>query len=114
MKTSIIKLSITLFLSLCIVTSCDKDEVDPINPEASDINEYIFGLDYDQEALLNLQNTGGAPSETTPIGQPYNDDQTPDQGTILQCTVQDYGLESNFSDVAILRPNIDVIYPKEL
>ena len=46
---------LTVLLILALF-SCNKDEnfSDPINPDAESINEYIFGLNYDPEAMLNV------------------------------------------------------------
>lgn len=101
-------------LLILAVFSCNKDEnfSDPINPDAESINEYIFGLNYDPEAMLNVQDTGGSASQRTLNSQ--NTDNTVYEGNIVNCVTKDYTLESNFDDVAILRPVAGVIYPGAL
>jgi hypothetical protein len=106
--------TITL-LALCFFAfyGCSKDENEAsINPEAADINAYILGLSYNQDVLLNVQETGGAASERTVTNEYPTSDVN--QGTVFACNVKDYNLESNFDDVAILRPTNGVIFPGAL
>ncbi len=110
--------------------SCSKDEnpedPDPItqpdptpdpdpegNGELSEINLLISNLSYDPESLLNVKDTGGAPSSRTKTNE-KNTNTGPIQGEITTCLEQDYTLDSNFEDVAILRPTNGVIYPGAL
>lgn len=103
-----------LLFSLLIFTACSKDEDGPSsNPDAGDINAFIASLTYDANSLLNVQETGGAPSERT-LNDFYTETNPPDQGTIFECQVDEYTLESNFADVAILRPSTGVVYPGAL
>ena len=112
--------------------SCSKDEdpeePDPItqpspdpnpepdpegNGELSEINLLISNLSYDPESLLNVKDTGGAPSARTKTDE-KSTNSGPIQGEITACLEQDYTLESNFEDVAILRPTNGVIFPGAL
>ncbi len=138
MKTIIQKMRTWSTLALCVtlltVYSCSKDE-DPEEPienggdnngdgngdenggndpsELDAINTTIANLSYNADELLNVQDTGGAASERT-----LNDENTtnsgPNQGKLFECRTEDYSLESNFDDVAILRPTNGVIFPGAL
>ena len=106
-----VTLGITLLL---LVAACSKeDDTSGTNPDASNINSYIASLSYDANSLLNLQETGGSASERTLLNE-YSEASTPVQGTVFDCQIQDFSLESNFDDVAILRPTNDIIYPGAL
>ncbi|MEM5564865.1 thiol-activated cytolysin family protein [Psychroserpens sp. AS72] len=110
MKTNFLLIVLVVF----IVFSCDKDEdfIEPTNPDAESINAYIFGLNFDPEAMLNVQDTGGNASERTLNGE--SNSNNVNQGVTTTCQTKDYTLESNFDDVAILRPVSGVIYPGAL
>ena len=122
-----------LGLSLLIV-SCSKEEPEPTpdpnpisnpdpdpdpnpdpegNPDLQAINALISSLAYSPEDLLNVQNTGGAPSEKT-LTDERNTTSNPNQGIVETCERQDYNMESNFEEVAILRPTSGIIYPGAL
>lgn len=105
---------VVIALFVLMAFSCDKDEdfIDPTNPDAESINDYIFGLNYDPEAMLNVQDTGGNASERTLNSDSF--DENISQGLITGCQTREYTLESNFDDVAILRPVSGVIYPGAL
>ncbi len=106
---------ITCICSAFIFTSCSKEDDGGggESPDAASINEYIASLTYNKDELLNLQDTGGLASERTIT---FEDETTssPNQGTITGCQIKDYNLESNFDDVAILRPTNGIIYPGAL
>lgn len=109
------KASMVFTLSMFLFNCSEPDDSDDPtgNPNASSINEYIFGLNYDPNELLNVRNTGGEPSnrEETGTNEGYTD---PVNGTTSFCSTTSFSLDSNFSDVAILRPNVDAIYPGAL
>ena len=122
-------------VTLCFAVSCSKDEsTDPptetggnnggnnnggnnggsnANDDLEEINSTIANLTYNPDELLNVKDTGGAASERT-----LNSDNTvntgPTLGQIFECRTQQYSLESNFDDVAILRPTNGVIFPGAL
>lgn len=89
------------------------DDVPSINPDAQSIIEYINGLSYNQQELLNEQDTGLVPSTRIP-GVPVVEANPPVEGEILTCTTTDYDLFSNFENIAILRPNLSSVYPGAL
>ncbi|MEX0291650.1 MAG: thiol-activated cytolysin family protein [Flavobacteriaceae bacterium] len=136
MKTKRMKLKLVHYLLIfCLLPlafqSCSKDtaepEPDPIsnpdpkedpegpdeNSNLDDINTLISNLSYNPEDLLNVQNTGGAPSQKTKTNE-NNSTTGPKQGVMETCKTRDYDLASNFDDVAILRPTSGVIYPGAL
>ena len=105
---------IILLCSIVLFTACSKEENEnSSNPEAGDINAYIASLPYDPNSMLNVQETGGVSSLRT-LNDEYIETSYPDQGTVFECDVFDYTLDSNFDDVAILRPTNGVIYPGAL
>mgnify|MGYP001800325334 FL=1 len=140
MKSIIQKVSQWFVMLLCLtlltVYSCSKDESsapeppienggdrdgddngnDDGNSENDDldaINSTIAELSYDADDMLNVQDTGGAASERT-LTDENNTNSGPTQGKILECRTEDYSLESNFDDVAILRPTNGVVFPGAL
>ncbi|MEP2937615.1 MAG: thiol-activated cytolysin family protein [Gilvibacter sp.] len=110
LKTSILLAASFIF----ILASCSKeDDGGGTSPDANLINEYLFGLSYNPDELLNVQDTGGLSSERT-LTFEDTDVELPESGTVQSCEIQDYTLESNFDDVAILRPTNGIIYPGAL
>ncbi|MDC8004205.1 thiol-activated cytolysin family protein [Aureisphaera galaxeae] len=104
-----------LVLSLVFFSSCstEDDGGGGENPEANSITEYILSLTYSPDVMLNVQDTGGLSSERTLTAEDVTTS-SPNQGTVVECQVADYSLESNFDDVAILRPTNGIIYPGAL
>ncbi|WP_149303055.1 thiol-activated cytolysin family protein [Pareuzebyella sediminis] len=102
---------------ICFLASCSKDEAGEAepktNPNAQEIDDIIANLSYDASALLNVQDTGGASSERT-LKREQPSQQGPTQGNIRTCLTQEYSLESNFDDVAVLRPTNGIIWPGAL
>ncbi len=103
---------------LVALNSCSKDaggeEPGPKpNPEANEIATVIANLSYDANALLNVQETGGTPSERTLINE-NSSNSGPSLGYVETCETKDYSLESNFDDIAILRPTNGIIWPGAL
>lgn len=110
-----LKLLTCLTLALLIFNCSEPDDsAGPAeNPNAGSINEYIFGLNYDANDLLNVKDTGGEPNSRVPISSETGFSE-PINGQTSYCGITNYSLDSNFDDVAILRPNIDAIYPGAL
>ena len=121
MKTakSALQIMIGFSIALLIFTSCSTEDdgvIGGTSPDANTINEYILGLSFNHEELLNTQNIPDGESDRD-VGEAYDDDSvpsTPQQGTVYSCTLTDVDLATNFDDVAILRPTADVIYPGAL
>ena len=108
-----------VLLTVVLFMGCSKsdlvEETDPLevtNPEAVDINTYIQNLTYNPQDLLNTQNIDDLPSKRTENTKSKTHD--PDKGKIETCVTKDYGLQSNFSDIAILKPHNGVLYPGAL
>lgn len=105
-----------LFALALVALNCSKPEDDDTvdeNPFAASINEYLLGLSYDGNTLLDVKDTGGEPSKRTPTYE-FDGFTDPVNGQTSECSIVDYSLDSNFDDVAILRPNLDAIYPGAL
>ncbi|MCB0382461.1 MAG: thiol-activated cytolysin family protein [Psychroserpens sp.] len=108
---------ILLFAITLVVFNCskadDSDGGEDENPFAASINEYLLGLSYDANTLLDVKDTGGMPNsrENTSNSQGNT---PPVNGQTSLCYIANYSLDSNFDDVAILRPNLDAIYPGAL
>jgi thiol-activated cytolysin len=105
---------VILLLFIFLYSGCSEDPVAPedkVTNEAS-INEYIQKLSYDQETLLNYQETGGQSSSQEIIS---SDTATSNSGTEqVTCISTKYNLRQNFEDIAILRPTSGVIWPGAL
>ncbi|MDC7996613.1 thiol-activated cytolysin family protein [Gilvibacter sediminis] len=93
--------------------STEDDGLEGVTPDANSINEYLLQLSYNQDELLEVQETGGLASSRE-VSFEDEDPGEPVQGTITGCTTTGYNLYSNFDQIAILRPSIGVIYPGAL
>ena len=102
-----------LLVILCafLVGACDSGPgVGPeANPDANSIGDYLAGLNYDADALLNVQPSDAA---RTPVDTTTTTEQ--DGNVERVCTRTTYNLENNFEEIAILRPTADVIWPGSL
>ncbi len=107
------KFAFGCFVLACLFSCSTDDDISNSNPEATSISDYIYSLTYNADELLNVQDTGGLASERTLLSEEENTD-PPNQGTIVGCQVKEYNLESNFDDVAILRPTSGIIFPGAL
>ena len=117
MKTQLLTLKSLLSITvICIIVSCSKEDASnnevAKNPDASNINNFILNLNYNQNELLGVEETGGeallkTPGETTTDGS-YA------EGIVTDCKSIDYNLKVNFEDVAILRPTNGIVYPGAL
>ena len=109
-----------LLIALCtfLFAACDSAPgVDGNNPDGpgdddpagASIGDYLAGLNYDADALLNVQ-----PSDAA--REPVDTASTTEQDGTTQrtCTRTTYTLQNNFEEVAILRPTQDVIWPGAL
>lgn len=104
-----------LLIALCafLVAACDSapgvDDSDNTNPDGESIGDYLAGLNYDADALLNVQPSDAA---RTPVDTTTTTEQ--DGNVERVCTRTSYNLENNFEEIAILRPTADVIWPGSL
>ncbi len=79
------------------------------SPDGAAIGDYLASLNYDPDALLNVQPSDAARTAvdtTTTTEQDGNAERV--------CTRTSYNLQNNFEEVAILRPTQDVIWPGSL
>ncbi|MFD2725891.1 thiol-activated cytolysin family protein [Hyunsoonleella rubra] len=121
MKTQLLTIKplfkVTCFTILLLCFACSKDEItDPgpkTNPEAMDIKDYVANLSYNASSMLNVQDTGGQPSERS-LTSNRNASPTNSLGYTTTCNTKKYSLETNFDDVAILRPTNGIIWPGAL
>ncbi|PCJ94855.1 MAG: hypothetical protein COA50_10750 [Flavobacteriaceae bacterium] len=122
---TIMKIKPIFLVGIILITmySCSKetsgsgddggDPKEELNLNLEEIDVVIANLSYDADALLNVKDTGGASSERTLVNE-LNTTTGPILGIIETCKTEDYNLESNFDDVAILRPTNGVVWPGAL
>lgn len=123
MKTPLLTIKpifrVIYLVTLIVFFGCSKEEADSgepevkQNPEAAEISDLISNLSYDSNSLLNVKDTGGAPSERTLTNTKPSTTPT-SLGYYQTCEEKFYTLESNFNDVAILRPTNGIIWPGAL
>lgn len=112
MRTGLLLLSL-----LFIVFACSKDEDgdsnDDVSMEEEGIRDVIANLSYDPGELLGVVGSGSTRTEKTPVGSV---DAAPDteNNVTRKCTTTTYNLETNFEDIAILKPNAGIIWPGAL
>lgn len=106
-----------LFALALVALNCskpdDSSDEEEENPFAASINEYLLGLNYDGNTLLEVKNTGGLPNFREETSSSMGNT-PPVNGQTSFCSTANWSLDSNFDDVAILRPNLDAIYPGAL
>lgn len=98
-----------------LIVSCDpagKEEPLKTSPDAESISEFIRALNFDANSLFNVQNISGATNRQEVGGAIKKT--TPGQGDYTECSTQKVSLQSNFEEIAILRPTDGVIYPGAL
>src|SRR6056297_472154 len=105
-----------LLIALCafFAAACDsapgaEDDSDNTNPAGESIGDYLASLNYDADALLNVQ-----PSDAARTAVDTTTTTEQDGNVERVCTRTTYNLENNFQDVAILRPTADVVWPGSL
>ena len=105
-----------LVIVLCafLAAACDsapgaEDDSDTTNPAGESIGDYLAGLNYDADALLNVQ-----PSDAARTAVDTTTTTEQDGNVERVCTRTTYNLENNFEEIAILRPTADVIWPGAL
>lgn len=96
------------FLFLFSVVSCEK-EVDPVQ-QAKDISDYIRMLNYDPNAMLNVQDIPGG-SLRTETGSQVVSNFDSGNNSFTVCQEVDYNLQQNAEQVAIIRPTNGIIWP---
>lgn len=109
---------IFLFVLIVSASSCSKtddssDTDDQGNPEASNINDYIQGLNFDPSTVLNTHFLGSDESELT-ISNQSSYDGWIIAGNETACVETQYELKANFYNIAILKPIEEFVYPGAL
>jgi len=105
-----------LLIALCafFAAACDsapgaEDDSDNTNPAGESIGDYLASLNYDADALLNVQ-----PSDAARTAVDTTTTTEQDGNVERVCTRTTYNLENNFEEIAILRPTADVVWPGSL
>jgi thiol-activated cytolysin len=93
-----------------VIFSCDDEGIDPAKQE-QEISEYIKGLSYDPNEILDVQNISGG-SLKTALDTTTNN--TLVNNNLTVCTDVKYNLQQNAEQVAIIRPTNGVIWPGAL
>jgi len=103
-------LSVTAFIVMLIAFIACKKEFDYV-AQTQEISQYIKGLNYDPDAMLEVQNINGGllktPTDTITDSSLINDDLT-------VCVEVEYSLQQNAEQVAIIRPTNGIIWPGAL
>ena len=113
-KNRLIKNIVIISVFAFLYISCSEDSPTGIDPaeNAAGIQEYIAKLNYDQETMLNQQDTGGEESVKS-ILQDTSDTYTSGNSTTV-CRTTTYNLKKNFDQIAILRPTTGIVWPGAL
>ncbi|MBP0905355.1 thiol-activated cytolysin family protein [Mariniflexile gromovii] len=122
MKTQLLTIrnimnSFMFAIFLIFLSGCSKEELvdsgQRENPDAQNISDLIKNLSYNANTLLNVKETGGGPNKRTKTSD-KNTSTSPNLGYYETCNTKKYSLETNFDDVAILRPTNGIIWPGAL
>ena len=126
MKTNQSRLKIALrampLMFLLIIVACSSDgsmeptiSLDDDMPMGGEetINDVVSNLSYDPDELLGVVGTGSTSTDKTPVS---TEDAPPEfeNNVTTNCTTTTYNLETNFEDIAILKPNSGIIWPGAL
>ncbi len=125
MKTNQSQLKITLrvlsIMILFIIVGCSSDDsMEPVGGSDDDgpvgeesISEVIANLSYNPNELLGVVGSGSTTSQKVPVNTV---DAPPEfeNNVTTNCTTTTYSLETNFEDIAILKPNAGIIWPGAL
>ena len=105
---------IALLLALVLSSYACQESEEPLarSAESPQISEYLKNLSYESDALLNVQETGGAPSKREVVDENVNVSKA--NGVEVTCATKFYNLKNNFEDVAILRPTNGIVWPGAL
>ncbi|MDT0621611.1 thiol-activated cytolysin family protein [Croceitalea vernalis] len=126
MKTNQSQLKIAMrvlsLMLLLIIVACSSDEViEPVGGSDDEvpmgneetIDDVVANLSYDPDQLLGVVGTGSTITEKVPVD---TEDAPPEfeNNVTTNCTTTTYSLETNFEDIAILKPNAGIIWPGAL
>jgi thiol-activated cytolysin len=102
-----LSLSVTSFIVILIVVFACKKEIDPA-ARALEISGYIKNLNYDPNAMLNVQGIDGG-SLKTQTNSVTN--KAMENNNLIVCQEVSYNLKQNAEQVAIIRPTNGIIWP---
>lgn len=105
-----LSLSVTAFIVILIVVFACKKEFDPV-AQTQEISQYIKGLNYDPNAILNVQSIDGG-SLKTQTNSTTN--KVLQNNNLIVCQEVAYNLKQNAEQVAIIRPTNGIIWPGAL
>ncbi len=89
------------------------DEEEPKPSNTAELDAHLATLQYNSDDTLNVQEiAGGAPSSRAAGEETTSENR--DRNTLIKCTTTPYNLQTNFSEVAILRPTNGVVFPGAL
>ena len=95
-----------------LIVGCGDNPTDGGGVGGGEVSEYLRGLQYNSETLLNVQDTGSSDNLRT-IGDA--DTSISQVGNFQQsCVRTNYNLKQNFDKVAILRPTQGSVFPGAL
>ena len=114
-----LKIAIKLFaVAILLMTySCSKDETggsdDDVSKEEESISDVVANLSYNPDELLGVVGSGSTVNVKTE-GEVVNDPPVSENNVTRNCSTTSYSLETNFEEIAILKPNAGIIWPGAL
>lgn len=114
-----LKMAVKLFaIAILLMTyACSKEETsgldDEVSEEEESIGDVIANLSYNANDLLGVVGSGSTAVQKTP-GEVVNDPPETENNVTRNCSTTSYSLETNFEEIAILKPNAGIIWPGAL
>jgi thiol-activated cytolysin len=105
-----LSLSVTVSIVILFVGFACKKEFDPV-AQTQEISQYIKGLNYDPNAILNVQSIDGGSLKTQTNSTTNKELQN---NNLIVCQEVAYNLKQNAEQVAIIRPTNGIIWPGAL
>jgi thiol-activated cytolysin len=85
-----------------------------MGPGADDIDGYLQSLQFDAEAMLNVQDTGSGDRKETQLGAPATTTEWVPSVGEKTCVRTTYSLQQNFDKLAVMRPTQGIVWPGAL
>jgi thiol-activated cytolysin len=105
-----LSLIFTAFIAMFITLSACKKGVDPAE-QTQEITQYIKNLNYDPNAMLNVQSIDGGSLKTQTKA---DTNKVLQNDNLIVCQQVTYNLKQNAEQVAIIRPTNGIIWPGAL
>lgn len=105
-----ISLSVTAIIVILIAVFACKKEIDPV-AQTQEISQYIKNLNYDPNAMLNVQSIDGGSLKTQTDA---DTNKVMENNNLIVCQEVTYNLKQNAEQVAIIRPTNGIIWPGAL